>query len=128
MDVAGGLGVVTAFGVGTVGGARFANASIHEFFRLLMAAVTDMPDEVRATIANPGHYDRGPEAGVDATHFLYPLDAPAGSYLSVGPGAPESCNPLGCEDEPNDGIQRYLGDVPRTIPGILGAETRPGGH
>ncbi|MGH3696886.1 MAG: serine hydrolase domain-containing protein [Pseudonocardiaceae bacterium] len=107
---------------------RIASAGIHEFFRLLMAAVTDMPENVRATIANAGPYDRGQEAGADATHFLYPLDAPAGTYLSVGPGAPEGCNPLGCEDEANDGIQRYVGDVPRTIPGILGAETRPDGH
>ncbi len=103
-------------------------AGTHEFFRLLMAAVTDMPDEVRATIANSGPYDRAPEVGFDATHFLHPLDAPAGTYLSVGPGAPEGCNPLGCEDEPNDGVQQYVGDLPRTIPGIVGAETRPDGH
>ncbi|MGH3708887.1 MAG: serine hydrolase domain-containing protein [Pseudonocardiaceae bacterium] len=107
---------------------RPAGASIHEFFRLLMAAITDMPSQVRATIANPGPYDRGPEAGVDVTQFLYPLDAPAGSYLSVGPGAPQGCNPLGCAGESNDGIQHYVGDVPRTIPGILGADTRPDGH
>ncbi len=106
---------------------RVASAGIHEFFRLLMAAVTDMPDEVRATIANPGPYDHGQEAGVDVTHFVYPLDAPAGSYLSVGPGAPEGCNPLGCEGESNDGVQRYVGDIPRTVPGIVGAETRPDG-
>lgn len=82
---------------------RLGAAGTHEFFRLLMAAVTDMPDEVRATIANSGPYDRAPEVGFDATHFLHPLDAPAGTYLSVGPGAPEGCNPLGCEDEPNGG-------------------------
>ncbi|MGH3753879.1 MAG: hypothetical protein ACRDRP_14505 [Pseudonocardiaceae bacterium] len=107
---------------------RLGAAGTHEFFRLLLAAVTDMPDKVRATIANPGPYDRGQQVGVDATHFLYPLDAPAGTYLSVGPGAPEGCNPLGCEDEPNDGLQRYVSDIPRTIPGILGVETRPDGH
>ncbi len=102
-------------------------AGVHEFFRLLMAAVTDMPEEVRATIANSGPYDRRQQAGADATPYLYPLDAPAGSYLSVGPGAPEGGNPLGCEGESNDGL-RWIGDVPRTVPGILGVETRPDGH
>ncbi|MGH3693645.1 MAG: serine hydrolase domain-containing protein [Pseudonocardiaceae bacterium] len=103
-------------------------AGTHEFFRLLMAAVTGMPEQVRATIANSGPYDRAPEVGFDATHFLHPLDAPAGSYLSIGPGAAQGCNPLGCEGEPNDGIQRYISDIPRTIPGIVAAETRPDGH
>ncbi|MGH3823034.1 MAG: serine hydrolase domain-containing protein [Pseudonocardiaceae bacterium] len=107
---------------------RVASASTHDFFRLLMAAVIDMPQKVRATIMNPGPYDRGPDAGVDATHFLYPLDAPAGTYLSVGPGAPEGCNPLGCKDESNDGTQRWISDIPRTVPGILGAETRSDGY
>ena len=79
--------------------------------------MTDTPDEVRATIANSGPYDRAPEVGFDATHFLHPLDAPAGTYLSVGPGAPEGCNTLGCEGESNDGIQQYVGDTPRTVPG-----------
>jgi hypothetical protein len=76
---------------------RPAGASTHESFRLSMAAVTDMPNQVRATIANPGPYNRGPEAGADATQFLYPLDALAGSYLSIGPGAAPGCNPLGYE-------------------------------
>lgn len=107
---------------------RPAGASIHEFFRLLMAAVTDVPANVRATIANAGPYDYPPQAGADAGQFLYPLDAPAGTYLSVGPGAPEGCNPLGCEGEPDDGTQRWIGDIPRTVPGILGADTRPDGH
>ncbi|MGH3718619.1 MAG: serine hydrolase domain-containing protein [Pseudonocardiaceae bacterium] len=103
-------------------------AGTHEFFRLLMAAVTDMPEQVRATIANSGPYDRPPQVGFDPTHFVYPLDAPAGTYLSVGPGAPQGCNPLGCKGEPNDGVPRYVGDIPRTVPGILGAQTRPDGH
>jgi hypothetical protein len=42
--------------------------------------------------------------------------------------APEDCNPLGCEDESNDGVQQYVGDIPRPVPGIVGAETRPDGH
>ncbi|MGH3767836.1 MAG: serine hydrolase domain-containing protein [Pseudonocardiaceae bacterium] len=102
-------------------------AGTHQFFRLLMAAVTDMPDQVRATIANSGPYDRAPEVGFDATHFLHPLDAPAGTYLSIGPGAPQGCNPLGCQGEPNDGL-RWILDIPRTIPGILHADRRPDGH
>ncbi|MGH3754069.1 MAG: serine hydrolase domain-containing protein [Pseudonocardiaceae bacterium] len=105
---------------------RLGAAGVHEFFRLLMAAVTDMPEDVRATIANSGPYDRRQQAGADATSYLYPLDAPVGTYLSVGPGAPEGCNPLGCEGEPNEGL-RWIGDIPRTVPGVLGAETRPDG-
>ncbi len=93
-----------------------------------MAAVTDMPDEVRATIANSGPYDRAPEVGADLSTFVHPLDAAPGTYASVGPGAPEGCNPLGCEGEPNDGVQQYVGDIPRTVPGIVGAETRPDGN
>lgn len=112
---------------GVVGG-RAGKAGTHEFFRLLMAAVTDMPAAVRATIANSGPYDRPSKVGADLSTFLYPLDAPAGTYLSVGPGAPQGCNPLGCRDEPNNGVPRYVGDIPRTVPGILGAEIRPGGH
>lgn len=112
---------------GMVGG-RAGKAGTHEFFRLLMAAVTDMPAAVRATIANSGPYDRPSKVGADLSTFLYPLDAPAGTYLSVGPGAPQGCNPLGCRDEPNNGVPRYVGDIPRTVPGILGAEIRPGGH
>ncbi len=109
-------------------GGRAGRAGTHEFFRLLIAAVTDVPDEVRATIANSGPYDRPPEAGADLSTFLFPADAAPGTYASVGPGAPEGCNPLGCDDEPNDGVPQYVGDVPRTVPGILGAEMRPDGN
>ncbi|MGH8997957.1 MAG: serine hydrolase domain-containing protein [Acidimicrobiia bacterium] len=100
----------------------------HEFFRLLMAAVTDMPAGVRATIANSGEYDRRSRNGFDATHWVHPLDAAPGTYLSVGPGAPEGCDPTGCRGEANDGYQQWIGDVPRTIPGTLGMEERPDGH
>ncbi len=86
------------------------------------AAVTDLPDEVRATIENPGPYDRAPELGADLTTFARPVDAAPGSYASVGPGAPAGCNPLACEDESNDGTQRWIGDMPRTIPGIVGRD------
>jgi hypothetical protein len=112
---------------GVVGG-RTGEAGSHEFFRLLMAAVTDMPDQVRATIANSGPYDRPSKGGADLSTFLFPLDAAPGTYASIGPGAPEGCHPLGCKGERNDGVQRYVNDIPRTVPGILGVETRPDGH
>lgn len=91
---------------GVVGG-RTGEAGSHEFFRLLIAAVTDIPGEVRATITNSGPYDRPPEAGADLSTFLFPLDAAPGTFASVGPGAPQGCNPLGCEGESNDGVQPH---------------------
>lgn len=96
----------------------------HEFFRLLMDAVTDMPERVRATIANSGDYDRPVNADYDLDPVFVPPDAFAGSYLGVGPRAPRGCTPLGCEGKPNDGW-RWLLDVPRTGPGVVGLETRP---
>jgi hypothetical protein len=94
----------------------------------MVTAVTDIPGQVRATIANSGPYDRPPKVGADPSTFVNPLDAAPGTYASVGPGAPVGCNPLGCQGESNDGTLRYIGDIPRTVPGILGAETRPDGH
>ncbi|MGH3874769.1 MAG: serine hydrolase domain-containing protein [Pseudonocardiaceae bacterium] len=112
---------------GVVGG-RTGEEGTHEFFRLLMASVTNLPDEVRATIANSGPYDRAPEVGADLRTFLHPLDAAPGTFASIGPGAAEGCHPLGCAGEPNDGVQRYAGDVSRTVPGIVGPQLRPDGH
>lgn len=112
---------------GTVPG-RPGAAGTHEFFRLLMAAVTDIPADVQATIANSGPYDRPPQIGFDPEHFIHPLDAAAGTYFSVGPGAAQGCNPLGCEGEPNDGLSQWLLDASRTLPGILGMEQRPDGY
>ncbi|MGH8997956.1 MAG: serine hydrolase domain-containing protein [Acidimicrobiia bacterium] len=108
-------------GEGIVGG-RTGEQGTHDFFRLLMAAVTDMPDEVRATIANSGPYDRSPRNGGDLTTFISPPEAVPGTYLSIGPGAAEGCDPLACEGEANDGAQREIGDIPRTLPGVLEAE------
>jgi hypothetical protein len=85
-------------------------------------AVTNMPDDVRATIKNSGPYDRAHHAGLDLTQFVFPLTQGPGSYLALGPGAPVQGNPLGCKDAPNNGYERYIEDIPRTIPGILGAD------
>jgi CubicO group peptidase (beta-lactamase class C family) len=95
---------------------------VHQFFRLLMDAVTNMPQQARSTIKNSGPYDRARHAGADLTQFVFPLSQAPGSALALGPGAPVQCNPLGCKDAPNDGYLRYLTDIPRTIPGVLGAD------
>ncbi len=100
---------------------------VHKFFRLLMDAVTDMPASVRTTIQNSGPYDRPPKSGVDLEPFVDPPDAVAGSYLSLGRTAPEGCGPLGCQHAPNNGDERYISQVPRTVFGILGVEKRPDG-
>ncbi|MET0190818.1 MAG: serine hydrolase [Pseudonocardia sediminis] len=98
----------------------------HEFFRLLMDAVTDMPGDVRSTIQNSGPYDRPADLAVDVDPFVNPPDAGLGSATGLGPQGGEGCTPLGCEDEPNDGLG-WVGQVPRVVPGVAGAETRPGG-
>ena len=98
----------------------------HEFFRLLMAAVTDMPEDVRATIQNSGPYDRPADERVDLDPFVNPPTAGLGSATGLGPQGGEGCNLLGCAGEPNDGLS-YVGQVPRVVPGVVGAETRPGG-
>jgi hypothetical protein len=90
-----------------------------------MEAVTDMPPEVRHSIANSGPYTGGPELNFDPMPFLMPPAAVPGSYLAVGPGAPEGCTPAGCQGDSNDGYRRWVTDVPRTFPGVLGAEQRP---
>lgn len=100
-------------------------AAYFRFFRLLMSSVEQMPAGVR--IAQPtGPYQGVPELNVDPDGFLNPVDAAPGSYLAIGPSAPEGCTLLGCSGEPNDGL-RWLQDIPRTVPGILGEETRPNG-
>ena len=100
-------------------------AGTHEFFRKLMAAVTDMPDDVRATIANSGPYDGPPKVGFDASQYVNQPTAPL--ETTSGIGLPGNCGPLGCAGEPNDGLARTGGDVPRVVPGTVGAETRPDG-
>lgn len=99
----------------------------HEFFRLLMDSVLDMPDSVRASIANSGEYDRPINGDYDLDPAFEPPGAFAGSYLGVGPQAPVGCTVHACEGERNDGL-RWLGDVPRAGPGILGLENRPTGR
>lgn len=98
----------------------------HEFFRRLMASVTDIPVAVRATIQNSGPYDRAPDQRVDLAPFIVPVSAPLGSYAVVGPGAPSNCTALRCAGEPNDGLL-WITQVPGTGLGILGIEQRPSG-
>jgi CubicO group peptidase (beta-lactamase class C family) len=105
---------------------RTGAGGTHEFFRRLMAAVTDMPDAVRDTIANSGPYDGEPSVGFDASQYLN--QPTAGVETVTGLGLPGDCGPLGCAGEPNDGLQRTAGDVPRVGPGVVGAETRPDGN
>lgn len=98
----------------------------HDFFRLLMAAVTDMPATVRATILNSGPYDQPPEiSGIDLVQYINQPTAPIESYS--GFLLPGQCDPLGCADENNDGLAKLVLDAPRTLPGIAGLEQRPDG-
>jgi len=100
-------------------------AAYFTFFRLLMNAVEHMPAGVR--IARPtGPYKHVPELNVEPDGFLYPTDAAPGSYLGIGPSAPVGCTLLACEDEPNDGL-KWIFDIPRVVPGILGLDSRPNG-
>jgi CubicO group peptidase (beta-lactamase class C family) len=98
----------------------------HEFFRLLMAAITDMPANVRATIQNSGPYDRPASLQVDVAPFLLPLGAPLGSYTALGPDGAEGCNALRCRAEPNDGLSWIL-QIPPALLGTIGIEQRPSG-
>ena len=98
----------------------------HEFFRLLMESVLDMPASVRATIQNSGPYDRPVDEKVDLAPFVLPLSAPLGSYTAIGPSGPKGCTALQCPSSSNDGLT-WLGQIPRTVPGLLGVEQRPSG-
>lgn len=100
-------------------------AAYFRFFRLLMSSVEDMPGDVR--IAQPtGSYEHVAELNVEPDGFIYPSDAALGSYLALGPSAPVGCTLLACAGEPNDGL-KWIFDIPRVAPGILGAEARPNG-
>lgn len=101
-------------------------AGSHEFFRKLMAAVTDMPDGVRATIANSGPYDGPPRVGFDPTQ--YTNQPTAGLETTTGYGLPGDCDPTGCAGEPNDGIPELATDAPRVLPGTVLPEQRPDGN
>lgn len=100
-------------------------AAYFRFFRLLMQSVEDMPSGVRITQPT-GPYVHRAELNVDPDGFLHPTDAALGSYLALGASAPVGCSVVACAGEPNDGL-KWLLDVPRTVPGALGAETRPNG-
>ncbi|MGQ0631003.1 MAG: serine hydrolase domain-containing protein [Sporichthyaceae bacterium] len=104
---------------------RLGAAGTHEFFRLLMAAVTDMPAKVRASIANSGAYAGAPTAGFDPVQYLNQPSAFPESYF--GFGLPGQCTPLGCAGESNDGGAALLMDIPRTGPGVFGLDSRPDG-
>ncbi|KAK4626246.1 von Willebrand factor A domain-containing protein 5A [Fulvia fulva] len=94
----------------------------HEFFRLLMASITNIRANVAATIQNSGPYDRPASERVDLEPFIEPLSAPLGSYAAIGPSGPVGCNALSCESSSNDGLT-WLGHIPRTLPGFM--EQRP---
>ena len=96
----------------------------HQFFRLLMDSVENMPASVRSTIQNSGPYNRPPDERVDVSAFLLPLDAPLGAYTAIGPEGPEGCNALHCQESENNGLD-WIGEVPRTIPGLIGLGKRP---
>lgn len=95
------------------------------FFRTLMDSVEQMPADVDiAQPTGPYRWTRSIDFDVDA--FILPVDAPLGSYLGIGRQAPIGCTLLACRDEPNDGLKWVL-DVPRVVPGILGLDRRPNG-
>ncbi|HUR74258.1 MAG TPA: serine hydrolase [Sporichthya sp.] len=100
-------------------------AGYFEFFKELMAGVKDMPRA--ASIKSSGTYTGDTELNADPDTYMNPATAGPGSYLAVGPEAPQGCTFLGCEGESNDGLQTWLSDVPRTFPGVIGREQRPNG-
>jgi CubicO group peptidase (beta-lactamase class C family) len=80
-----------------------------EFFRMLMAAVIDMPAAMRARLAD--RYSLPSDTGVDVAGWLRPLENEQ-RPISARPGDPT--------DHPVD-------DVSRTVPGVLGVDVRPPG-
>ncbi|KAF2168333.1 hypothetical protein M409DRAFT_21767 [Zasmidium cellare ATCC 36951] len=123
------LDIVPGAVSGSLNGAFPGNAGgpgEHEFFRLLMASITNMPTSVRATIQNSGPYDRPANENVTVAPFILPLSAPLGTYTAIGPHGPVGCNALYCPSSSNDGLT-WLGQVPRVIPGLVGLESRPSG-
>lgn len=104
---------------------RLGAAGTHEFFRMLMAAVTDMPATVRASIANSGAYAGAPVAAFDSSQYFNQPASGLESYTGIG--LPGQCTPIGCEGERNDGAMQLLMDIPRTGPGVFGMDARPDG-
>lgn len=103
-------------------------AGYFEFFDKLMGGVADMTAAQRKLIKNTsGSYDGAdPVLAVDQNDFDF-MEAGAASYLALGPQAPQGCTMLGCEGEQNAGDIRWMSDVPRTFPGVVGMEQRPNG-
>jgi CubicO group peptidase (beta-lactamase class C family) len=91
-------------------------AGYFEFFKELMAGVTDMPSA--ASIKNSESYQGDTNLNADPDTYMYPEAAFPGSYFAVGPEAPQGCTFVGCEGESNDGLQTWLSDVPRTFPDV----------
>jgi hypothetical protein len=88
-----------------------------EFFRLLMAGVTDMPGGLAATLAM--EYREAPDTSLDPMAWLGPMqNEPATAAVP--------CDPSGCGGAAA-APSGFLGDLPRTLPGILGDEQRPPG-
>lgn len=84
-----------------------------EFFRLLMAAVEDMPADLRDAL--PTEYREAPEA-------LNPAGW-VGPFQNEPTPATDICEPVAC----GGSRQASSDDLSRTLPGILGDEERPRG-
>lgn len=91
--------------------AKFANTLLGARDHIVHHPGTGRPDRHR----NTGRRRRRPGSEV----FLQP-----GQTV---PGAPEGCDPLGCEGESNDGTTTWLQDVPRAVQGVVAADPRPNG-
>ena len=112
-------------------GAQFAapvTAGYFNFFDKVMKSVTDMTTAQRSLIKNTsGTYDGvDPVLEVDWNDFDVMEQGPA-SYFATGAHAPQGCTVMGCAGEPNSGDIRWMSDVPRTFPGVIGQEQRPNG-
>ncbi len=88
-----------------------------EFFRLLMAAVRDLPADLRATL--PTDYREPADTALNPLDWMRP-------FQNEPPPATEVCHPAECGGT-RATSSGFLGDLPRTLPGILGDEERPRG-
>lgn len=112
-------------------GAQFSapvTAGYFNFFDKAMKSVTDMTAAQRKLIKNTsGTYDGAdPLLKVDWNDFDFMEQGPA-SYFAIGAQAPQGCTVMGCDGGANDGDIRWMSDVPRTFPGVIGQEKRPNG-
>ncbi len=106
----------------------FAAQGYFTFFHKLMASINDLTSIKAASIRNTsGVFDgAAPTVQIDLATFD-PTEAVPASYLAVGPHSPQDCTVAGCVGDPNQGDVRWLSDVPRTAPGVLGRDRRPNG-